>query len=88
MNFLMNEPFSHRRTASRWGDLGLEMRKRLVKAIERLSDAFSAINLERMARRELKDREAQQCDLGYEARKRELLVALRQRISEKHTKND
>jgi hypothetical protein len=39
-----------------------------------------------MAQRELKDREARQDELGYEARKRKLLVALRNKIAEKRTK--
>jgi hypothetical protein len=38
-----------------------------------------------MARRELKDREVRQYELGYEARKRKLLVAVRDKIAEKQT---
>jgi hypothetical protein len=72
--------------AHRWGDFGLDIRKRLAKAFERLSFIFSAIVIKRMARRELKNREAQRCEFGYEARKRKLLLALRDKISEKQTK--
>ncbi len=69
--------------AYRLGDFGLEIRKRLAKASERLSIIFSAIIIKRMEQRELKDREAQQEELGYESRKRKLLVALRDKIAEK-----
>jgi hypothetical protein len=68
------------------GDFGLDIRKRLVKAFERLSLIFSAIIIKRMAQQELKDREAGQDELGYEARKRKLLVALRNKIAKKQTK--
>jgi len=77
---------SSRRTAHRSGDFGLEIRKRLAKAFERISLIFSTIIIKRMAQRELKDREARQDELGYEARKRKLLVALRNKIAEKQTK--
>jgi len=77
---------SSRRTAHRSGDFGLEIRKRLAKAFERISLIFSTIIIKRMAQRELKDREVQQYELGYEARKRKLLVALRNKIAEKQTK--
>jgi len=58
----------------------------LAKAFERLDFTFSAIVFKRMAERELKNREAQRCELGYESRKRALLTALRQKISEKQAK--
>jgi hypothetical protein len=77
---------SSRHMAHRMGDFGLEIRKRLAKAFERLSIIFSAIIIKRMAQRELKDREARHDELGYEARKRKLLVALRNKIAEKQTK--
>jgi hypothetical protein len=38
------------------------------------------------AQRELENREAQQREIGHEARKRKLLIALRRKISEKRTK--
>jgi hypothetical protein len=77
---------SSQRAAHRSGDFGLEIRKRLAKAFERVSLIFSAIIIRRMAQRELEDREVQQYDPGYEARKRELLVALRDKIAERQTK--
>ena len=72
--------------AHQLGDFGLEIRKRLAKSFDRLSLIFSAIIIKRMAHRELKDPEVQQYELGYEARKRKLLVALRDEIAEKQTK--
>jgi hypothetical protein len=77
---------SSRPTAHRSGDFDLEIRKRLAKAFERISLIFSAIIIRRVAQRELNDREAQQYEPGYEARKRKLLVALRDKIAEKQTK--
>jgi hypothetical protein len=84
MSISMNTT-SSQRTAYRLGGFGLEIRKRLAKASERLSLIFSAIIIRRMEQRELKDREAHQEELGYEARKRKLLVALRNKITEKQT---
>lgn len=50
-------------------------------------DQFIAyLHIKRMAHRELKDREARQGELGYEAGKRKLLVALRNKIAERQTK--
>ena len=72
-------------TAHRLGDFDLEIRKRLAKAFERISLIFSAIIIRRMAQRELNDREAQHYELSYEAKKRKLLVALRDKIAEKQT---
>jgi hypothetical protein len=77
---------SSRPTAHRLGDFGLEIRKGLAKSFERISLIFSAIIIRRMAQRELNDREAQHYELSYEARKRKLLVALRDKIAEKQTK--
>jgi len=74
---------SSQHTAYRLGDFGLEIRKRLAKASERLSLIFSAIIIKRMEHRELKDHEAHQDELSYEARKRKLLVALRDKIAER-----
>jgi hypothetical protein len=85
MPFSMNTT-SSRPTAHRLGDFDLEIRKRLAKALERISLIFSAIILRRMAQRELNDREAQHYELSYEARKRKLLVALHDKIAEKQTK--
>jgi hypothetical protein len=87
----MNETFS-RRMAYRWGNFGLELRRRLAEAFELLSLVFSAANIKsatnikRTARRELENREAQQSEIGHEARKRKLLIALRRKISERRTK--
>jgi hypothetical protein len=39
-----------------------------------------------MAQRELKDREVGQYEFGYEARKRKLLAALREKIAESQTR--
>ena len=55
-------------------------------AVERLSLFFSVIILGRVARRELKNREAPSGETSYEARKRRLLVSLRHKISEKKTR--
>jgi hypothetical protein len=79
---------SSRYTAHRLGDFSLEIRKKLAKAFERLSLIVSAIVIKRMAERELKDREARQDELGYEARKRKLLVALRNKIAERQAKGE
>jgi hypothetical protein len=85
MRVLMNETFS-RRMAYRWGNFGLEIRRRLAKAFERLSLIFSATDIKRMERCELENREAQQNEIGHEARKRKLLIALRRKISERRAK--
>jgi hypothetical protein len=85
MTISMNTTPSRRMTQG-WRDFRLEIRNRLAKALERLSLIFLAIDAKRAAQRELKNRETRQCEIGYEARKRELLVALRQKISEKQTK--
>ena len=77
---------SSRHAAHRLGDFSLEIRKKLAKAFERLSLIFSAIIIKRMAQRELKDHEARHDELSYEARKRKLVVALRNKIAEKQTK--
>jgi hypothetical protein len=74
---------SSQRMAYRLGGFGPEIRKKLAKASERLSLIFSAIIIKRMEQRELKDREAHQEELGYEATKRKLLVALRDKIAER-----
>jgi hypothetical protein len=75
-----------RRMAQRKGDSRPEIRDRLVKAFGRLSLIFQAIGARRTAQQELKSGETRRCEISYEARKRELLVALRQKISEKQTK--
>jgi hypothetical protein len=69
-------------------DFDLEIRKRLAKAFERLSLIASAILIKRIAQQELKDREARQDELGYEARKRKLLVVLRNKIAERQAKGE
>jgi hypothetical protein len=75
-----------RRIAQSRRDFRLEIRNRLAKALERLNLIFPASDAKRTARQELKYRATPQCECGYEARKRQLLVALRQKISEKQTK--
>lgn len=77
-----------RRMAQGRRDFRFEIINRLAIAFERLNIIFPASDAERTAQQELKNREARQCEIGYEARKRELLVALRQKISEKQTKID
>jgi len=77
---------SSRRMTYRQGDFSLEIRKRLAKAFERLCLTFSATIVKMTAQRELKNSEAQRYELGYEARKLELLIALRHKISEKQAK--
>ena len=79
---------SSRHMAHRLGDFSLEIRKKLAKAFDRLSLIVSAIVIKQMAQRELKDREARQDELGYEARKRKLLVALRNKIAERQAKGE
>jgi len=85
MPFSMNTASSGP-AAQRLGDFDLEIRKRLAKAFERISLIFSAIIIRWMAQRELNDREARHYELSYEARKRKLLVALRDKIAEKQAK--
>jgi hypothetical protein len=85
MSVMTNETFS-RRMAQRRGDFGFEMGNRLAKAFERLSLIFSAINIRLTAQRELENREAQQREIGHEARKRKLLISLRRKIFERRTK--
>jgi len=85
MQVLMNETYS-RHMGYRWSNFGIEMRRRLAKAFERLSLIFSAINIKRTERRELENCEAQQSEIGHEARRRKLLIALRRKISERRTK--
>lgn len=87
MSISMNTT-SSRHMVHRRGNFCLEIRKRLARAVERLGLRFSAPIIKWAEQYELQRREAQRCELGYEARKRELLIALRQRISEKHTKNN
>jgi hypothetical protein len=77
-----------RRTAQGRRDLGHEITDRLAKAFEHLSLLFSAIGARWPAERELKNRETRQCEIGYEARKRQLLIALRQKISERQARID
>jgi hypothetical protein len=77
-----------RRIAQGRRDLGLEITDRLAKAFEHLSLLFSAIGARWLEERESENRETRQCEIGYEARKRQLLAALRKKISEKQTKID
>ena len=77
---------SSRRMAHGRGNFGFEIRKRLAKACERLNLIFSGMIVERVAQSELKNHEAQRYEIGYEARKRKLIVKLRYKISEKQGK--
>src|SRR5262245_48711887 len=77
---------SSRRMTRRWENFSLDIRKRLAKAFERLSLNISADVARRTAQRELMNREMRQCELSYDARKRKLLAALRDKISEKRMK--
>ena len=69
------------------GNFSFEMRNKLAKVFERLS-VISMILASRIAQHETQDREARQSDLEYEARKRKLLIALRNKISEKQSKTN
>jgi hypothetical protein len=71
-----------------WRNSRFEITNRLATAFEQLSLALSAIGARWIEQRESKSRETRQCEAGYEARKRQLLMALRQKISEKQTKID
>ena len=77
-----------RRMAQARRDSTLEITNRLAKAFERLSFIFSEISARRLTERKLKNREMRKFEISYEARKRRLLMALRQKISEKQTKID
>jgi hypothetical protein len=85
MHISMNTTSSRRMAYGR-GNFGLEIRKRLAKAFERLSLILSGMIVKRVARRELKNHEAQRYENGYEAKKRILIVKLRYKISEKQGK--
>jgi hypothetical protein len=69
-------------------DPEFDITNKLAKTFGHLSLVFSAIGARRPAERESKNRETRRCEISYEARKRQLLVALRQKISEKQTKID
>jgi hypothetical protein len=74
------------RIAQRWRDFRLEIGSRLAKAFECMGLIFPMIRAKWTAQRELKSREPRRLEIGYEARKRQLLVALRQKVSGKRTK--
>jgi hypothetical protein len=65
---------------------GLRIRRRLANAFNDLRIFSSWFIAKSLAQRELKRHEADQTEIGYEARKRKLLIALRQKISERQTK--
>jgi hypothetical protein len=75
-----------RRMAHPWEHFGPEIRKRLANAFNDLRLIFSLVIAKVTAQREMNSREAGQTEIGYEARKRKLLIALRQKISERRTK--
>jgi hypothetical protein len=87
MSTSMNTTQSRRMAQGR-RDFGLEITNTLAKAFEHLSLVFSAIGAKRLAERELKNHETRECKISYETRKRQLLIALRQKISERQTKID
>jgi hypothetical protein len=87
MSTSMNTTQSRRMAQGR-RDSGLEITNRLANVFEHLSLVFSAIGAKRLAERELKNRGMRQCEISYETRKRQLLIALRQKISEKQTRVD
>jgi hypothetical protein len=72
--------------ASPLESFGLGIRRRLANVFNDLRIFSSWFIAKGLARRELNKREAQQTEAGYEARKRKLLIALRQKISERRTK--
>jgi hypothetical protein len=74
--------------AQRRRDFNDELRKKALSALDCLSLFFSKLFFKRMAQRESNTLEARQCEDGYEARKRKLLIALRRKASEKQNKGD
>jgi hypothetical protein len=72
--------------ASPLESFGLGIRRRLANVFNDLRIFSSWFMAKGMAQRILKRREADQTEAGYEARKRKLLIALRQKISERRTK--
>jgi hypothetical protein len=72
--------------AFRWRTLGLRIEKMLATLVNNLHLFGSVIIAKWMVKRELKRREAQQTQVGYEAKKRKLLVTLRRKISERRSK--
>ena len=77
---------SSRQMAYRCADFGHEVGRRLVKAFNNLNPIFSAVIAEQATARESQSREAQRYESVYEARKRELLISLRQKVSEMRAK--
>ena|SRR5215813_3760137 len=77
---------SSRQMAYRCADFGHEVGRRLVKAFNNLNPIFSAVIAEQATARESQSREAQRYENVYEARKRELLISLRQKVSEMRAK--
>jgi hypothetical protein len=65
---------------------GLGIRRRLANVFNLLRICSSWFIAKRLARRELKKREADQTKVGYETRKRKLLIALRRKIYERRMK--
>jgi hypothetical protein len=72
--------------ASPLESFGLGIRRRLANVFNDLRIFSSWFMAKGMAQRILKRREADQTEASYEARKRKLLIALRQKISERRTK--
>jgi hypothetical protein len=65
---------------------GLGIRRRLANVFNLLRICSSWFIAKGVAQRELKKGEAQQTEVGYEARKRKLLIALRRKIYERRMK--
>jgi hypothetical protein len=82
----MDTTITSRHMAHTLESFGPGIRRRLAKVFNDLRIFSSRFIAQGPTRRELKKREAQQTEVGYEARKRKLLIALRQKISERRTK--
>jgi hypothetical protein len=67
-------------------DFGREIKRRLTILLGDLPLYFSMIIAKLIVKRELKRREAQRREVSHKARKRKLLIALHEKISEKRQK--
>jgi len=72
--------------ASRWRAFLCRLEKQLAHLINDLHLFASLLIARWIVKREVKRREAQQVEVGYETKKPKLLVALRRRFSEKRSK--
>jgi hypothetical protein len=71
--------------AHSWQTFSYRIEKMLASLINDLYLLVSVIFAKWIMKRELKRREAQQAEVGYEGRKCKLFVALRRKISEKQS---